>query len=77
MANSFKKVAVKLERLTDIDLWLIFEKGITAGICHPIYWYVETNKKHKEDYDLDKISSFLCTGMQMICTNSICYIIYW
>ena len=31
---ALKKTEVKLELLTDIDILLMVEKGIRAGICH-------------------------------------------
>ena len=34
---ALKKTKVKLDLLTDIDLLLMTEKGITGGICHSIY----------------------------------------
>ena len=29
-----KKTGIKLELLTDVDMFLMVEKGITGGICH-------------------------------------------
>ena len=37
MTSSFKKTEVKFELLTDIDMLLMFEKGIRGGTCHAIY----------------------------------------
>ena len=54
-----KKAEVKLELLTDIDMVLMVEKGITAGICPAIYWYGKANNKQMEDYDNNKASSYL------------------
>ena len=39
MANLLKKTEVKLKLLTDIDMLLIVEEGITGGICHAIHRY--------------------------------------
>ena len=39
MANLLKKTEVKLKLLTDIDMLLIAEEGITGGICHAIHRY--------------------------------------
>ena len=35
--TALKKAKVKLDLLTDINMLLIVEKGIRAGICHYIY----------------------------------------
>ena len=59
MASSFKKTEVKLDLLTDIDMLLMVERGITRGICHSIYQYVKANNKYMKDYDKNKVSSCL------------------
>ena len=41
-----KKTEIKLELLTDIDMWLMVEKGIRGGICHAIHRCVKENNKH-------------------------------
>ena len=50
MASSFKKVKVKLDLLTDIDMLSITGKGIRGGICHSIYRYAKANDKYMKDY---------------------------
>ena len=37
MASRLKKTNFKLDLLSDNDMLLIVEKGITDGICHAIY----------------------------------------
>ena len=38
---SSKKTNVKLDLLTDIDILIMVEKGVTGGICHSIYRYTK------------------------------------
>ena len=56
---AIKKTEVKLELLTDIDMFLIVEKGIRGGICHAIHLHAKSNKKYVTDYDKNKESSYL------------------
>ena len=49
----------KLDLLTDIDMLLMFEKGIRGGICHSIHRYTKGNNKYMKDYDKNKESSYL------------------
>ena len=43
--TALKKAKIKLNYLTDIDMLLMLEKGITEGICHSIYWYAKASNK--------------------------------
>ena len=54
-----KNTEAKLELLTDIDLLLMFEMGITGEIRHTIYRYAKANNKYMKDYDKSKESSYL------------------
>ena len=56
---ALKKTEVKLELLTDIDMLLMVEKGITGGTCHAIHQYAKANNKYMKDYDKNKESSYL------------------
>ena len=38
---TLKKTKVKLELLTDIDIFLMVEKGIRGGLCHSINRYAK------------------------------------
>ena len=49
-----KKTKVKLDLLSDIDMLLMVEKGITAGKCHSFYRYAKANNKYMKDYDKNK-----------------------
>ena len=53
------KTRVELEILTDVDILLIFKKGIRGGICHAVYQHVKANNKYMKDYDLRIESSHL------------------
>ena len=46
-----KKTEAELELLTDIDMLLMFEKGIRGGICHAIDSYARANNKYMKNYD--------------------------
>ena len=51
-----KKTGVKLELLTDVDMLLMLEKGITGGICHAIHRYAKANNEYMKFYDENKES---------------------
>ena len=59
MVSMFKEKKVKLDLLTDIDMFLMVEKGIKREICHSIYRYAKANNKYMEKYDKNKESSYL------------------
>ena len=63
-----KKTDVQLELLTDVDVLLMVEKGITGGICHAIHRYAKANNKYTKDYNKDEEESFL----QYEDANSLC-----
>ena len=48
-----------LEPLTDENMLLMFEKGIHGGMCNVIHKYAKANKKHMNNYDATKESTFL------------------
>ena len=41
-----KKPEVKLELLTDTDMLLTIEKGISGGLCHEIHRYAKAYNKY-------------------------------
>ena len=53
-----KKTGVKLELLTDENMFLTYEQGIRGGICNKVHSYAEANNKYMKNYD-NKESSFL------------------
>ena len=48
---AFKMNEVKLDLLTDMDMFLLVEKGIRGGICCSIYRYTKANNKYMKDFD--------------------------
>ena len=56
---ALKKIEVRLELLTDVDVLLMVERGIRGKICHGIHWYTKANNKYMKDYDKNKESSYL------------------
>ena len=58
-AACLKKTKVKLALVNDIDMSLMFERGIKGGICHSILRNAKANNKYMNDYDENEESSFL------------------
>ena len=56
---TLKKIKVKLDLLTDINMLLTVEKGIRGGICHSIYGYARANNKYVKVYHKNKEFSYL------------------
>ena len=59
MEACLKMTGVKLELLTDIDMVLMFEKGIRGGITQTIRRYASAYNKYMKTYNKDLPSSFL------------------
>ena len=60
MASMFeKKTNVKLELLTDYEMFLMVEKGIIGGICHSIHRHAKANNKYMKNYDENKESPYI------------------
>ena len=54
-----KKTEIKLELLTDVDMFLMVEKGIRGGICHAIHRYAKANNRYMKNNDKNKESSYI------------------
>ena len=54
-----KKTGVKLELLTDIDMLLMIEKGITGGMCQSTHRYAKVNNKYMKNCNNKIESSYL------------------
>ena len=63
-----KKTNVKLELLTDYDMLLMVDEGISGGICHSIHRYAKANNKYMKNYDKNKESSCI----QYLDANNLC-----
>ena len=55
----YKRHGVTLKLLTDVNMLLLFEKGIRGGMCNTIWRYVKTNNKYMKNYDTTKESQYL------------------
>ena len=50
---------VKLELLTNYDMYLMLEQGIRGGMCQSIHRYAEANKKYMKNYNKNIPSTYL------------------
>ena len=46
-----KKTKVKLELLTDNDMLMMAQKGITSGMCKTVYRHAKANNKYMKNYN--------------------------
>ena len=54
-----KKTNVELELLTDYDMLLMVEEGISGGICHAVHRYAKANNKYMKNYYKNRESSYI------------------
>ena len=71
-----KKTGVKLELLTDIDMFLMIENSIRGVMCQATYRYAKANNEYMKNYDENKESSFLYMMMLIICMDFQCVVRY-
>ena len=54
-----KKTGIRLELLQDIDMLLMFERGIRGGITQAVHRYASANNPYMEEYDKNKETNYL------------------
>ena len=54
-----KMTGVKLEKISDIDMYLFIEKGMRGGISYIAKRYSEANNKYMKNYDPKKPSKYI------------------
>ena len=54
-----KMTGVRLEKISDIDMYLFIEKGLRGGISYIAKRYSQLNNKYMKNYDLTKPSEFI------------------
>ena len=54
-----KMTGVKLEKISDIDMYLFIEKGMRGGISYIAKRYAKANNKYMKNYDPTKPSKFI------------------
>ena len=54
-----KKTRIKLENITDVDIYLMVEQCIRGGVSMISHRYAKANNKYMEDYCKDTISSYI------------------
>ena len=54
-----KMTGVKLEKISDIDKYILIEKGLRGGISYIAKRCAKANSKYANDYDPKKQSTFI------------------
>ena len=50
---------IKLELMTDVDMFQFIEKGLRGGISYIANWYGEANNKYMKEYNKEKPSKYI------------------
>ena len=64
-----KVTGVKLEKISDIDMYLFIEKALRGGISSIAKRYSEANNKYMKNYDPRKPSKYIEDLVKIICIN--------
>ena len=54
-----KMTGIKLEKISDVDMYLLIKKGTRGGISYIAKRYAKANNKYMSDYDSNKQSIFI------------------
>ena len=54
-----KMTGIKLEKISDIDMYLFIKKGTRGGISYIAKRYAKSNNKYMNNYDPEKPSTFI------------------
>ena len=54
-----KMAGVKLEKISEIDKYLLIEKGLNGGISYIAKRFAKANNKYMKDYNPKKPSKFI------------------
>ena len=54
-----KMTGIKLEKISDIDMYYFIEKGTRGGVSYIAQKYAKANNKYMNDYDREKLSTFI------------------
>ena len=54
-----KVIGIELEKISDIDKYLFIKKGTRRGVSYIAKRYAKANNKYMNDYDLEKLSTFI------------------